>query len=699
MKAQHLAHSIVIVFSLLPLVLIATCFVQARADDDADIAKGGRRWAILIGVDKYQHAQHLRFTTNDVEQIARTLQQRGGFTDDCILKMVDTDANARFQPLRENILKEVPNWLNQVGEGDEVIVFFSGHGFKDAGGKLYLAPLDGDPNDPAGTLISIQWLRDKLAACKAQVKLLILDACHAGGNRSAGVARSFMSKELTDTMKESEGVVTIASCDSGQSSLMWEEMEQSLFSFWLNQALKGHADANGDGRIDCDELYQFVNSNVKESAQAVYGAEQTPVRIIGSNTHGTPIVVKLTAYTLKGVLDDMAEQLARVVEVKHLSPVGVATFVPLAADPKFLPLLRNESGAIGDYCGAELQRRLAHKAKGRFQVLDHESLQKSLSQEQLTARDLRTAAVKDLTADGQQVAVVGMGSVVLRSGRVISLQCKLLDTRTQKELGVAAGTAELQPGEWAEIGGSAEFHPIVRYHDDPPQEELQIRDADKQERHPLDPQRLAQEGREKPRFNVKIIVNNQQRTPKFVGKEAYVSLKKGEVYRIEVEASEAVDGPVFMRLLVNGLNTLPEHAPAKMMEVEAKNEKLPYLAAQRVDPVEARAWVLNVPKRRLWSIPGFFSKIGDKEAGEESQYNEFLVTDAQNAVASRQRYTEQIGLITAAFYQPMDKGAAKGVGSTLGPLYNVQTEVYKGDQAPGALLQIINIRYVESQPE
>ena len=217
MKAQHLAHSIVIVFSLLPLVLIATCFVQARADDDADIAKGGRRWAILIGVDKYQHAQHLRFTTNDVEQIARTLQQRGGFTDDCILKMVDTDANARFQPLRENILKEVPNWLNQVGEGDEVIVFFSGHGFKDPAASS-IWPCWTATRRAGGTLISIQWLRDKLAACKAQVKLLILDACHAGGNRSAGVARSFMSKELTDTMKESEGVVTIASCDSGRAA-------------------------------------------------------------------------------------------------------------------------------------------------------------------------------------------------------------------------------------------------------------------------------------------------------------------------------------------------------------------------------------------------------------------------------------------------------------------------------------------------
>ena len=79
-----------------------------------------------------------------------------------------------------------------------------------------------------------------------------------------------------------------------------------------------------------------------------------------------------------------------------------------------------------------------------------------------------------------------------------------------------------------------------------------------------------------------------------------------------------------MRLLVDGLNTLPEYSPAKMMEVEAKNEKLPYLAAQRVNPVEARAWVLNVPKRRLWSIPGFFSKIGDKEAGKNRNTTSFL---------------------------------------------------------------------------
>jgi hypothetical protein len=475
---------------------------------------------------------------------------------------------------------------------------------------------------------------------------------------------------------------------------MWEDMQQSLFSFWLNQALKGHADGNGDSKIDGDELYDFVYQNVSAAASRLFGMNQTPVRIIGPNTHGNPVVLSLKGYTLKGVLDDMAEQLARVIEVKHLSPVGVATFTPLAADPKLLSLLKNESGAMGDYCAAELQRRLAHKAHGQFTVLEHESVQKSLSAERLTVRDLGTVAVKDLTAGGEPVAVMGLGSIVVRSGRLMSLQCKLLDTQTQKELGVAGGTAQLEPDEWALLGGSGEFRPISRESGDPPLNEMKIREAEKAAFHPLDPRRWTQEGRSKPAFNVKVAVNGQYREPKFVGREAYVAVKKGEVYRIDVEVSEEVDEPVFLRLLVDGLNTLPERAPAKMMEVEAKNEHLPSLAAQRVNPVEARAWLLDVRERRLWAVSGFYSTIG-----EDAQYQEFLVTDAENAAASRQHFTQQIGLITAAFYKQVPKGAGRGPGTTLGKLYHVQTETYdEKDGVPGALLEVINLHYVDAQP-
>ena len=42
----------------------------------------GERWAVLIGVEKYHRATHLRYTVNDVEQLDRTLRERGGLSED-----------------------------------------------------------------------------------------------------------------------------------------------------------------------------------------------------------------------------------------------------------------------------------------------------------------------------------------------------------------------------------------------------------------------------------------------------------------------------------------------------------------------------------------------------------------------------------------------------------------------------------------
>ncbi len=77
----------------------------------------------------------------------------------------------------------MPKWLARSGPNDTMIVYFSGHGFRDTDGKLYLAPLDINPADPAATGISVEWLRQQLAACPANFKLLVIDACHAGSEK------------------------------------------------------------------------------------------------------------------------------------------------------------------------------------------------------------------------------------------------------------------------------------------------------------------------------------------------------------------------------------------------------------------------------------------------------------------------------------------------------------------------------------
>ena len=73
-----------------------------------------------------------------------------------------------------------------------------------------------------------------------------------------------------------EGVVTLASSTAEQPSQIWDEKEQSLFSYWLNQGLKGHADEDGNGEVNIDELYDYVHRNVTQSAEARLHRPQTP---------------------------------------------------------------------------------------------------------------------------------------------------------------------------------------------------------------------------------------------------------------------------------------------------------------------------------------------------------------------------------------------------------------------------------------
>ena len=91
-------------------------------------------WAVLIGAERYHHANHLKYTVNDVRRVSDTLQQRGGLAPDHALIMTDDEPNPRFRPIRTSVLKELPAWLEKVAPGDDLLVLFTGHGFRDDDG-------------------------------------------------------------------------------------------------------------------------------------------------------------------------------------------------------------------------------------------------------------------------------------------------------------------------------------------------------------------------------------------------------------------------------------------------------------------------------------------------------------------------------------------------------------------------------------
>jgi hypothetical protein len=140
-----------------------------------------------------------------------------------------------------------------------------------------------------------------------------------------------------------------------------------------------------------------------------------------------------------------------------------------------------------------------------------------------------------------------------------------------------------------------------------------------------------------------------------------------------------------MQLLVDGLSTMPERT------TDAKGIAIERVAA-RMNLSDASYWILDPEtfadprQKKEWAIRGFF-----KQFKPQAIYHEFMVTDAGQSLAARQQFTDQVGLITAAFYQPLR--GARGLGTTLGHERRTRVETVGGYQI-GDLLSVIHIRYV-----
>lgn len=672
-----------VVFFMLACAALAGTARAASGQLPADATE--TPWAILIGVEKYRIAPPLEYTTNDVDQLTETLRDRGGYE---VAKLAENALTPEWQPTRANIFAKLPELLGQLGSAQSVVLYFTGHGGRDANGKLYLAPIDCDPKRLAETGIGLEWLREQLTKCKAHQKLLILDACHAGSARSAGQADAIASKDLTVVFDDVQNLATLASCSGGEKSVVWVAKQQSLFSYWLNQGLRGHADLDANRSVTIFELQEYLSRNVPLIAETRFQRRQTPV------LHATGIttavdVIRPLPFTLKGLLDDMAEKLATAAQIRNLATLGVPE---LAVDAKSTELaLGVDFGILGRYCAAELTGRLADRSGGQFDVVAQEALQAALHARGLTASSARSAAIKDLTVEGQPVVALAEGKLCSREGHVITLQCELRKTGVQTVLGSAGGTALLNDSEWAMLGRSAqvkpEDRPTTTSATQASQQVIERLDDRSNGPHPLADENYP--------YRVCVMVKSEQsgweeRTATFQGNEMLVSLKRDEVYSVWVKNTSSE--PVMMPLLVDGLSTLPEPVPTKDISVERKQRKHEWLPAQRVNLTEASAWKLEPAKE--YAILGFYSETGDE--GQEAKFREFKVVDAPQSAAARQSFTDQLGLITAAFYAPKSKpkGAKGQIGTGFGREYAINVDQYD-DVMPGVFLGVVHIRYGE----
>jgi formylglycine-generating enzyme required for sulfatase activity len=254
---------------LLPVVPVTAAVLLVLGPAAAQTSRG-EKVALLVGVKEYHDSKlpNLKYTEDDVEDLARVLRQAGGYA--CtVLTGGRGQTDPRLRPTRANIERELRALLKGRGKRDTVMVAFSGHGLQlTVGGKeeSFFCPFDADPKDPA-TLLSLTKVYADLTG-GAGTKLLLVDAC-----RNDPAAKGAKGIDGTGLPSTPAGTAALFSCRPGQQSFEDKGWGHGAFFHAVLEGLGGKADLDGDGVVDFDELSRFVRRQVPARVKAVKGAE------------------------------------------------------------------------------------------------------------------------------------------------------------------------------------------------------------------------------------------------------------------------------------------------------------------------------------------------------------------------------------------------------------------------------------------
>jgi formylglycine-generating enzyme len=224
----------------------------------------GERFALVVGIDDYQALGKLKTCRADARALARVLVERGGFDRRRVVLLTDDAEEPQNRPTFATLRRRITQIASLSGKGDTLLVFFSGHGIT-VDGQGYLVPMDGDVD----TSVSLAWLKDELGKSKAETRMLILDACHAG---SAAKGVAVIAPDLT---AKADGLAMLLSCGDKEQSYPLAQGGHSAFSAYLIEGLAGAADTNKDQAVTHDELFAYLKKRMTDWCLAT-GKTQTP---------------------------------------------------------------------------------------------------------------------------------------------------------------------------------------------------------------------------------------------------------------------------------------------------------------------------------------------------------------------------------------------------------------------------------------
>lgn len=232
------------------------------------------RRALVVSVNNYLYAHPVRYgvTTaggRSVRTLVDRLQSGLRFSRDQVAELSDAAPSGAQPTVKPAIEKAVVDFLTGARQQDRVLLFFVGHAVE-IEDEAYLVPLEGDL-EIKETLISLKWLYDQLASCRARQKVLVLDVCRT--NPSRGQERPGggpLGAKLDAALQQPPaGVQVWSACVAGQHSYEFDYVQQSngVFVDALTEVLAlgsmGSAQ-KPEEPLPLEQLVERVNQRMKD---------------------------------------------------------------------------------------------------------------------------------------------------------------------------------------------------------------------------------------------------------------------------------------------------------------------------------------------------------------------------------------------------------------------------------------------------
>ncbi|MEH2451157.1 nSTAND1 domain-containing NTPase [Nostoc sp.] len=229
------------------------------------------RYALVLGIAKYDNFTNLPKAVNDAEQIAQLLREQGRFDVQPLPgKLIESENRWQITPDKKLTGKELGQalriFLLEKAKGADALIYFAGHGFEAPSltgeAKGYLAT--SDCNKDGQNAIAFDDLNTLISKSQLSSLVVLLDCCYAGSL----LERSFINSGFSVFNSKQDYCLITASRAFERAR---EDAEGGIFTKAVIKGLFEDQAKGTTGEVNANDLISFISQELKGSGQeAIY---------------------------------------------------------------------------------------------------------------------------------------------------------------------------------------------------------------------------------------------------------------------------------------------------------------------------------------------------------------------------------------------------------------------------------------------